>query len=133
MIISVTGSRTITDYSIVKYALDTCGFSITRIRYGKCERGVDALAFQYAQEHGIPADEFPAEWIVNNRLDRSAGHKRNNIMASGSDAIVAIWDGVSNGTFGTYKLGKKYNIPVRVYIYSESSILQFHVIRRKKE
>lgn len=77
---------------------------------GHC-RGADALGERYAKERGFLVELFPAEW---DRYGRSAGQKRNELMAKHSDALIAVWDGVSKGTGGMIELAKKYKLAIRV-------------------
>lgn len=43
----------------------------------------------------MPVDRFPAQW---DRDGKSAGYKRNVVMAILSDALIALRDGKSRGT-----------------------------------
>lgn len=90
----VAGSRGITDYARVCQAVVQSGFRIGRIVSGMA-KGVDMLAVRYAEEHGYPCDRYPADW---KRWGRSAGYRRNVLMAENADAMIAIWDGKSPGT-----------------------------------
>lgn len=64
-------------------------------------RGVDRLAKQWAVENGLIPMDRPANW----KLGKMAGPIRNiqmmdeaHLKSSGNCELVAIWDGVSNGT-----------------------------------
>lgn len=93
MKVIIAGSRSITEYSIIKQAVEESGFSITEIVSGMA-KGVDKLGEQYANEKSILLKQFPADWSKG----RHAGFTRNVQMAEYADALIAIWDGQSKGT-----------------------------------
>ena len=92
----IAGSRTITDYQIVKTAIENSGWlgKITLIVSG-CARGVDQLALRFARENSIPTAKFPANW---KKYGKSAGHRRNADMADYADALIAVQLNNSPGT-----------------------------------
>ncbi len=92
--VSVTGSRTINDYTLVCSTVKDSRFNIAEVVSGGA-KGVDALAEQYAKDRNIPFKLFPADWKAE---PRRAGFIRNAEMAEYVDAGVVIWDGESNGT-----------------------------------
>lgn len=59
MITIIAGSRSITDYEIVKEAIEKSGFDITCIVSGGA-KDVDSLGEQYARENGVELKQFPA-------------------------------------------------------------------------
>lgn len=102
-------------------AIASCGWMPTVVISGTA-RGADALGEQWAQRNGIPVERFPADW---NTYGRSAGHRRNAEMAARAEALIALWDGTSNGTKGMIDLAKKRGLRVFVhYIFvNEKGIL----------
>lgn len=94
MRVIIAGSRGITDYNLVKFAIKRSGFDITEVVSGTA-RGVDSLGEKWAQEFGKSVKQFPAEWDT---YGRGAGYIRNEEMARYADALIAIWDGTSKGT-----------------------------------
>lgn len=97
MIISITGSRAITDYKLVCAAINESPFDladITKIISGGAG-GVDTLAEIFAKNHGIPFEEYPANWKL---YGKRAGPIRNKEMESKIEAAVVIWNGASKGT-----------------------------------
>jgi len=59
--------------------------------------GVDTMGEQYAKERGIPVKKFPVfpeDW---DRYGKSAGYRRNAMMAEYAEALVAF----NNGSRGT--------------------------------
>jgi len=108
MKVIIAGSRSVTDYDSMLYAINGCKYVITEVVSGAA-RGVDKLGERYAKENNIPVTSFPADWDT---YGRSAGYKRNLKMAEYADALIAIWDGKSKGTKHVIdtmiKLGKMY-------------------------
>lgn len=108
----VVGSRTITDYNLIKKHLDFLlqGKDDVEIVSGGAN-GVDKLAKRYAAEHNLKYRECPALW---RKYGRSAGYKRNvhmhRYISQFPDRIcVAFWDGISKGTQQSFDLSKQYN------------------------
>ena len=80
--------------------------------------GADALGVKYAKEHGLPVKEFHAKW---EKYMSQAGYARNEEMAEYADALIAFWDGKSNGTKDMIQRMKSKNKPVRVIKYENPS------------
>jgi hypothetical protein len=74
---------------------------------GACPKGPDYFAELWAKKRGVPILLFPADWSKG----KSAGFKRNADIIRAADAVVAFWDGKSNGTRDsmerTWTAGKK--------------------------
>ena len=116
----VAGSRSISDYDLVKKAIDSLvneGLVVTAIIEGTA-KGVDRLASRYAIEHGIENIRVPAEWKL---YHQGAGVIRNKKMAEMGDILLAFWDGTSRGTNNMIKTANTKGLPVRV-IYVEAKI-----------
>lgn len=91
----VSGSRSITDMAILEEAIaEYIKEPITEMHFGDA-RGVDQLAATYSFEHGIPSEEWVADW---DEYEKSAGPIRNAQMVAATDTLLAIWDGESRGT-----------------------------------
>jgi len=58
-------------------------------------RGIDQAGERYAGALGIPCEVFKADWSKG----RLAGFARNGEMAQTADALIAVWDGTSKGTW----------------------------------
>lgn len=95
MKVVIAGSRSITDYPLVRYAIETGPLKgrITEVVCGMAS-GVDTLGARWAWWHGVPIKEFPAEWAMG----REAGFRRNRQMADYADAAIIVWDGRSRGS-----------------------------------
>jgi hypothetical protein len=90
----IAGSRDFRDYQLLDSFLSYCGLNITEVVCGEA-RGADTLGKQWALDNDIPLKLFPAKW---ESFGKSAGYRRNLIMAENADALVAFWDGESQGT-----------------------------------
>ena len=98
MKIIIAGSRVLKDVfynGLVAVMQDMAkrGFVPTEIVSGGAA-GVDKMGERWAEEKAIPVRVFEANWATGN----DAGIKRNEEMAAYADALIAIWDGHSDGT-----------------------------------
>lgn len=76
--------------------------------------GVDTSAELWAEENG-----FPIDVIEPNYDDWSGEHPakaRNTEIVEASDAVVAVWDGHSNGTRDTIDKALDRSVPLYVEI-----------------
>jgi hypothetical protein len=90
----IAGSRNCNDYHLLLDAIDECSWTPTVIISGSA-RGVDTMGEDWAFDHKIPCEKYPADW---NKYGKSAGYKRNVLMAEKAEALIVLWDGVSKGT-----------------------------------
>lgn len=111
----IAGSRGCHDFKIVCKAIQESGFSdeISEIVSGGA-LGVDKLGEKFAAKFDIPVKIFLANW---KKYDKVAGMVRNKEMADYGDALIAIWDGESRGTFNMIQEAEKRNLKVFKYIY----------------
>ena len=110
----IAGSRGINDYYTLLFAVEYAesqGLAITEVVSGCCS-GPDTLGIRYAEEKGIQLHRYPAEW---NRYGKSAGYRRNEVMAENAEALLAIYDGKSKGTQHMIDLANKHALKVVVY------------------
>lgn len=106
MKIAIIGSRSIKSYPLE----DVIPAGVTQIISGGAQ-GVDALARQYAQAHGIPLTEIRPDY---QRYGRGAPLRRNEEIIAQADLVLAIWDGRSRGTAYTIERCRQLNKPVKV-------------------
>ncbi len=113
----IAGTRTFTDYELLKSKLDNLLRNIpdidTEIVSGGC-KGADLLGEQYAKEFGIKIKRFPADW---DKHGKKAGPLRNKEMAEYSTHCVVFWDGLSKGTASMIKLAQEKELNLRVINY----------------
>jgi len=107
----IAGSRDVTDYQIVVKAILAANILISCVVSGTA-RGVDRLGEDFARAAGIPVALYPAEWT---KYGKSAGYRRNEVMAANADALIAIWDGKSVGTKHMIDIAKKFKLKVYVH------------------
>ena len=79
-------------------------------------RGIDTLAYRYAQKHNIPCRIYPPIYEI---YGRSAPIIRNKQIVENSDIVIAFWDGVSRGTKFTIDYAKKTNKKVEVHLFNQ--------------
>ena len=111
----VAGSRGFVDYQFLKYKLDKLlinKLDICIISGGA--KGADTLGERYAKENNMHLLIFKAGW---DRYGKSAGYRRNYLMAKKADACVVFWDGKSKGSKHMIDIAKEFKIPVRVVEY----------------
>lgn len=108
----IGGSRTITDYETFERAMLEVPWEITHVVSGGA-KGVDTLAERYAREHHLPLTVLKAEWA---KEGRAAGYRRNERMAEepGVEALVAVWDGKSRGTYHMITIAQRKHLRVHV-------------------
>lgn len=108
----VAGSRSFDDYDLLKETLDKA-FSKhmpTHILCGEA-KGADTLGKQYAKEHNILVESYPADWKT---YGKQAGFIRNEQMADNADALIAFHVNDSAGTKHMINTAKKQGLQVRV-------------------
>ena len=74
-------------------------------------KGVDSWAERWAAEHGYRVEKFLPEWDV---YGKAAGFKRNAKIIQHANAVFAVWDGKSKGTYNSMELAKARLLPVQV-------------------
>ena len=94
------------------------GLDIYRLQEGLSEivsggaLGIDTIAEQYAETHGIPSKIFLADW---QEKGKQAGFIRNNEIWEYADEGVAFWDGKSKGTAHSFQLAKRHKKTLIVF------------------
>ena len=77
--------------------------------------GADKLGEKFAKFMGYQIKQFPPNWD----LGLVAGMLRNREMAEYADALIAFWDGKSNGTKNMIEEAQKRNLQVAIYYYNQ--------------
>lgn len=114
----IAGSRTITDYAKVCSIIEEAkidGIVITEVVSGTA-KGIDQLGERWAFFNNIPVKKFPADW---DKYGRVAGIMRNQQMAEYAEALIAIWDGSSNGTRNMIQEARNRNLKVFVKVVTK--------------
>jgi hypothetical protein len=103
----IAGSRFVTDFEKVLGAVIHSGFNIDEVVSGGAS-GADKLGEDWAAVNLVPVKRFPADWLY---YGKAAGPRRNRQMANYADALIAIWDGKSRGTFNMIETMKRRGKP----------------------
>ena len=97
----IIGSRTITDFDLTNHIPEE-----TELIISGGAKGIDTIAEQYADSHGIEKLIIKPQY---EKFGRAAPIKRNEEMVDAADAVLAVWDGRSKGTEYTLKYAQKKN------------------------
>lgn len=114
----IAGSRGATQYKFIELATQLCYFEVTSVVSGTC-RGGDKLGERYATANNLPLELYPADW---KKYGKSAGFIRNAEMVENADALIAIWDGFSNGTKNMIEIARRKKFPILVYNYVANTV-----------
>ena len=106
----VAGSRSVSNYNIFRKYLDDYrkNTTITAIISGGAN-GADKFGEIYANDNNISLEIYLADW---NKFGKSAGYRRNEIMARKGDLLIVFWDGESRGTYHMINIAKDAKIPI---------------------
>jgi hypothetical protein len=116
MKLAVVGSRGFGAVDRIRPILNkirmTCGQELIIVSGGA--EGPDQIAEQWAHEHGLKAEIFPADWDA---FGQAAGPKRNQQIIDAADSFIAFWDGESTGTMDAIRRAKRKNsMKVEVFL-----------------
>lgn len=119
MVIAIIGSRTFTDYALLKAEVDKVAADnpISLIVSGGAI-GADTLGARYAVEHCIDKLVFKPDW---NRFGKGAGFIRNKDIVDNAEVVIAFWNGVSKGTKHSIDYATKQGKKVIVIIVVEEN------------
>ena len=112
--LAIVGSRTFSDYALLKKTLDEYK-NISKIISGGA-RGADKLGEKWAKENNIETLIFLPDW---NKYGRAAGVIRNRDIVSNSDTVIAFQDGKSTGTLSSINLAKKLKKNLKIILFSQ--------------
>lgn len=112
----IAGSRQITDFAVISEAVAKSCFGISEVVSG-CAPGVDKQGEAWASLNDIPIKRFPAQW--HRYGSYAAGPIRNKEMAEYADALIAVWDGRSNGTKNMINQARLRHLKIFVYEVNE--------------
>lgn len=104
----IVGSRNISDFDFSEYVPPE-----TELIISGGARGVDTLAEEYADSHGIPKLIIRPDY---KRYGRSAPMRRNDEMIEHADEVLVIWDGKSRGTDYTARRARASGKSVRTVL-----------------
>lgn len=107
----VCGSRGWKDAAMIERELLRASPAL--VIHGNC-RGADRIADEIAKRHGIPRQQWPANWS----LGRHAGLMRNDdMLRRGKPDVVLAFRaaGKSNGTDDMISRSSAFGVPVKVF------------------
>jgi hypothetical protein len=102
--IAVIGSRTFTDYDLLKKELDEYPHFIL------VSGGAKGLAERYADEKGY---EKIIHLLDKKKYGKGAYHRRNQLIVGDADEMIAFVEG-SKGTKHSLELARRKGIPVTI-------------------
>jgi hypothetical protein len=114
----VAGGRDFTNYNLMKEKVDNI-LSQKKLTHkililsGK-SIGADSLGEIYALENNLEILSYPADW---GKFGKKAGVKRNAEMINDADALIAFWNGNSQGTKYMIDIATKKGKMIRVINY----------------
>lgn len=117
MKVIIAGSRGIVEGGFIENAIKNSGFDITEVVSGHCYDSPDIYGELYAQAYSLKLTLFVPDWHT---FGKSAGPIRNRKMAEYADALIAIWDGKSNGTLNMIREMNKLGKPIHISIWKAS-------------
>lgn len=113
----IAGSKSIKDRGLVFKAISLVNWKVTEIVSAN-SNDVEQGGIEWANKNNVPYKIF----ALNHSEQKNIAHSiRNESMAKYADAILAIWDGHSQGIGSLITLGKKYNLTTRVLLESDIS------------
>ncbi len=114
----IAGTRSFNDYELLRTScnnlLSEKQRTHTIVVISGTARGADQMGERYARERGFQLRRFPADWEQHGK---SAGHIRNAKMADNADALIAFWDGESNGTKNMIDNARRKGLAIRIIQY----------------
>lgn len=125
---------------LIQVAVDLSFFDITEVVsgrngkrniHGRVIEGTDLLGEEWAAEHNLPIDPYPADW---GKYGPAAGPIRNGVMAreSGAEGLIAIWDGKSTGTQNMITQAEESNLIVSIYLLNGPRMITLTERAREK-
>lgn len=113
----ISGSRSCTELRHIYDAVKASGFFPSVVISGTC-RGPDRFGEEWAKANGVPIERFPADW---DQYGKQAGYIRNVDMACHAEALIAVWDGESNGTRHMINAARAKGLKIFVYMFKEEA------------
>jgi hypothetical protein len=107
----IAGSRGVVDYRQMLLAAAQMPWTPSLVISGHAP-GADRLGERWARAQRIPLRLMPAEWT---RYGRAAGHLRNLAMGSEAEALLALWDGSSQGTADMIEIAEDLDLVIKVW------------------
>ena len=107
----LTGSRSIESMSVIVDAFNLCPFDPDKVIHGGAD-GVDSLGDTYCSISGIETISREPKY---EKYGSRAPLERNTEMVKEADAVLAVWDGESNGTRDSIQKALESNTDIFVH------------------
>jgi hypothetical protein len=120
----IAGSRTGVYFDDVCDAIEMVDWDITTIISGGAN-GVDTFGEEIANNLDIPVERYPITKEEWNKYGYAAGPIRNRRMAENAEALIAVWDGKSNGTADMINTARKMGLKVFVHVVGGNVLEEF--------
>jgi hypothetical protein len=125
MRVLVTGDRNWTNKPLVFFMLNIYNdmLGIESLKEG-CARGADRIAEEWAEDHGITPDHYPADW---DRYGKAAGPIRNrHMLIEKPDYVFAFHENIkeSKGTKDMVNLAVSAGIPTWLHDGKRARLLK---------
>ena len=106
----IAGCRDYCDYDEAKKFIDDSLSNINNensiVVLSGGANGADKLGIRYAEENGFQVKLFLPQW---DKYGKSAGPKRNKLMAQECDLVICFWDSKSRGTKSMIEYAKQFD------------------------
>jgi hypothetical protein len=121
----IAGGREFKDYDLLcdeasYFIVENVGFNEEVVILSGLARGADKLGVEFAKECEYTLECYPADWHKWGYFDRGAGLKRNKVMATKADSLIAFWDGKSRGTMHMIDTAHEKGLEVKVVMYDSA-------------
>lgn len=134
MKVIIAGSRHITDKVTAFKAIEQyigqleleTGRKVTHIICGGAKGG-DKIGEEWARQRRLMVEMFIPDWEAN---PRGAGFIRNAEMGMAADALIALWDGQSNGTGHMVEFMKKAKKPTFIQLFDPPASVEQKPIKQ---
>ena len=114
----IAGSRGFDDPTLMKIKMRTFlnenGGNPSEVISGAAH-GADHLGAQWAKVRGIPVRFFHPNW---DKYGKSAGYRRNELMADNATHLIAFHDGESRGTQHMIDIARRKGLGGKVVNYN---------------
>jgi len=112
MKVIITGSSFFTNYDKLNNIMNSINTNkkITQL-ISTNTKGVNQLGEKWAKANKIKIKTVPADW---DKWGKSAGFKRNEMMISQADVVVAFWDGKTPTTQHLINTAKSNKLLLRI-------------------
>lgn len=118
MKVAIAGSSNFYPYELLSESIASSGFDVTEITSNGYD-GLNEFAKKWADENNHPIHQFFADYQVFGDQHQAVCDK---MLLENSNALIALWDGISEATKSTIKQAIELSLPVKVFLIVEDMI-----------